>query len=369
MKQWMFKYGLLVVLMGLLSVTAAATGTEIPDNTDEVHLETVDATAGAEAPFDVKDLIFSHIGDAYTWHITTIGHTHIEIPLLVIVKSPKGGFDAFSATKLHHGHTYKGYYLATEGKYAGKVMTRDADGTEVRPLDLSITKNVFALLISAFLVVSMVLSMARWYKKHPLQAPGGFVGMVEVVVEFLRNDVIKANVGADYKKFQSYLMTVFFFILVNNLLGLVPLFPGGANVTGNIAVTFVLALFTMVIVNAFGTKEYWKEVFWPDVPMFLKLPVPLMPIVEVFGVISKPFSLMIRLFANVMAGHTIMLSLVCLIFFTVTMGVTINVAMTTMSVLLSVFMFFVELLVSFLQAYIFTLLSSVYIGLARVKHH
>jgi len=374
MRKWMYKRSVLFALMVLMAGFAVAKPTAVADTVSVAEAATVAGSPSEEAsskaaPLDVKHMIFSHINDAYTWHITTIGHTHIEIPLLIIVKAPEGGLKAFSAAKLHHGHVYEGFYLATDGKYAGKVVTKAADGKEVRPLDVSITKNVLALLVSSLLVVMIVLIVARWYKKHPLQAPGGFVGTIEVVVEFLRNDVIKSNVGPDYRKFQSYLMTVFFFILINNLLGLVPLFPGGANVTGNIAVTFVLALFTMVIVNVFGTKAYWKEVFWPEVPMFLKLPVPLMPIVEIFGVISKPFSLMIRLFANVMAGHTIMLSLVSLIFFTVTMGTAINAVMTTMSVLLSVFMFFVELLVSFLQAYIFTLLSSVYIGLARVKHH
>lgn len=335
-------------------------------------LFTAFANAGSEnkeKPLDVKEMIFEHINDSYTWHIATIGETHVEVNLPVIVYSKEKGLNVFLSDKLHGEYPYNGFYLNEEGKYAGKVVEVNSKGEVVRPFDFSITKNVLALLISASLVLIIILLVARWYRKHPMQAPGGFIGMIEAVVEFLRDDVIKANVGADYKKFQPYLMTVFFFILVNNLLGLVPVFPGGANVTGNIAVTFVLALFTMVIVNVFGTKTYWKEVFWPEVPVFLKLPVPLMPIVEIFGVISKPFSLMIRLFANVMAGHTIMLSLVSLIFVTATMGTAINAAMTGLSVFLSVFMFFVEILVSFLQAYIFTLLSSVYIGLARVKHH
>lgn len=322
-----------------------------------------------ESPLDMKEMIFDHISDAYTWHITTVGETLIEVKLPVIVHSSERGWFAFFSGKLHGEHPYNGFYISPEGKYAGKVVEKNSAGAVVRPLDVSVTKNVLALLINAFLVLTIILLVARWYRKHPMEVPGGFVGMIEVVVEFLRDDVIKSNVGPDYKRFQPYLMTVFFFILVNNLLGLVPLFPGGANVTGNIAITLVLALFTMAIVNVFGTKTYWKEVFWPDVPIFLKLPVPLMPIVEIFGLISKPFSLTIRLFANVMAGHTVMLSLVSLIFVTVTMGVAINSTMTAISVLLSVFMFFVEILVSFLQAYIFTILSSVYIGLARVKHH
>ncbi|MDP4277823.1 MAG: F0F1 ATP synthase subunit A [Bacteroidota bacterium] len=320
-----------------------------------------------EAPLDAKKLIFSHIGDDYTWHITKIGRTELKVSFLVILYDKGDGWYAFPASYLEEGHSYKGFYLAKDGKYAGKVVEKSAQGQEIRPLDLSITKNVFALFFASAILLSIFLSLAGWYKRHPLKAPGGFVAMVESVIEFLRSD-IKASVGSDYPRFQPYLLTAFFFILMNNLIGLIPFFPFGANVTGNIAVTFILAMFTMVIVNVFGTGTYWKDIFWPEVPMFLKAPVPLMPIIELFGVISKPFSLMVRLFANIMAGHTIMISLVCLIFFTVSMGAALNAGMTVLSVLLSVFMFFVELLVSFLQAYIFTLLSSVYIGLSRVKH-
>ena len=150
-------------------------------------------------------------------------------------------------------------------------------------------------------------------------------------------------------------------------MGLIPIFPGGANVTGNIAITLVLALFTFVIVNIFGTKHYWKDVFWPDVPWWLKVPIPMMPFIEFFGVFTKPFALMIRLFANIMAGHTIILALTCLIFITVSMGLLVNFGMTIVSVLFCAFMNCLELLVACLQAYIFTLLSANYIGLAKVK--
>jgi F-type H+-transporting ATPase subunit a len=152
-------------------------------------------------------------------------------------------------------------------------------------------------------------------------------------------------------------------------MGLVPVFPGGANVTGNIAITFVLALFTMLSVNLFANKVYWKEIFWPDVPWWLKVPIPLMPIIEVFGVISKPFALMIRLMANIMAGHTIILSLVCLIFISAKMGAVMTGGMTLFSVVLTIFMSLLELLVAYIQAYVFTLLSAVFIGISRAKHH
>ena len=156
---------------------------------------------------------------------------------------------------------------------------------------------------------------------------------------------------------------------MSNLLGLVPIFPGGANVTGNIAVTLVLALATTFAVNVFGNKEYWKEILWPDVPVWMKVPIPLMPAIELFGIISKPFALTIRLFANILAGHTVLIALSCLVFITVSMGPAMNGVMTVFSVLLSVFMMVLELLVAYIQAYVFTMLSSVFIGLSRKEHH
>jgi F-type H+-transporting ATPase subunit a len=165
------------------------------------------------------------------------------------------------------------------------------------------------------------------------------------------------------------LLTVFFFIFINNILGLIPIFPGGANVTGNIAITFVLAICTFLIVNFSGTKEYWREILWPDVPLWLKAPVPLMPVIELVGIFTKPFALMIRLFANMLAGHSIVLGLTALVFVTVSLGPVMNTSMTVVSVVFSVFIAFVELLVAYIQAYIFTMLSAVFIGLARVEPH
>jgi F-type H+-transporting ATPase subunit a len=192
---------------------------------------------------------------------------------------------------------------------------------------------------------------------------------MEMFIMNINDDVIKPCIGKDYKRFAPYLLTVFFFIFLNNLMGLIPIFPGGANVTGNIAITFVLALCTFVIVQVFGTKEYWKEIFWPDVPLWLKVPIPIMPAIEVVGVFTKPFALMIRLFANILAGHSIVLGLTCLVFVTVKLGVTMNTSMSVVSVLFSVFINLVELLVAYIQAYVFTMLSAVFIGLARVEPH
>lgn len=256
-----------------------------------------------------------------------------------------------------------------EGPYEGKIVER-IDGEDVRPLDLSITKTAFALMLNSLILICIVLGVARWYKKRTVEkaVPKGFVGAVEMFVMMVHDDLIKSCVGRDYKRFAPYLLTVFFFIFVNNLMGLIPFFPGGANVSGNIAVTLVLALCTFLAVNLFGTREYWKEIFWPEVPAWLKVPVPMMPAIELVGIFTKPFALMIRLFANMMAGHAVILSLTCVIFVTVSMGAAVNASMTFVSVLFSIFMNLLELLVAFLQAYVFTMLSAVFIGLARVRH-
>lgn len=267
------------------------------------------------------------------------------------------------SSRLAHGAEYGGYRIAAEGPYEGKIVER-IDGEDVRPLDLSITKTAFALMLNSLILICIVLGVARWYKKRTVEkaVPKGFVGAVEMFVMMVHDDLIKSCVGRDYKRFAPYLLTVFFFIFVNNLMGLIPFFPGGANVSGNIAVTLVLALCTFLAVNLFGTREYWKEIFWPEVPAWLKVPVPMMPAIELVGIFTKPFALMIRLFANMMAGHAVILSLTCVIFVTVSMGAAVNASMTFVSVLFSIFMNLLELLVAFLQAYVFTMLSAVFTG-------
>ena len=192
---------------------------------------------------------------------------------------------------------------------------------------------------------------------------------MEMLITMLIDDVIKPNVGEGYRRYTPYLLTVFFFIFLSNLMGLLPVFPGGANVTGNIAVTLALALCTFLVVNFLGNKEYYKEIFWPDVPTWLKVPVPLMPLIELFGVFVKPFALTIRLFANILAGHTALLAFVCIIFITMSVNTYIGSGMTVVSVFFTVFMNFLELLVAFIQAFVFTILSSVFIGLSRPEHH
>ena len=243
------------------------------------------------------------------------------------------------------------------------------DGTIARPFDISITKNVASLMITALLLIALVLGTARWYRRHDASeegSPKGFAGLMEMMVMMVNDDLIKPSIGEHcYRKYAPYLLTVFFFIFLSNLLGIVPFFPGGANVTGNIAVTMVLALCTFFAINIFGNRHYWKEILWPDVPVFLKFPIPIMQTIELFGMISKPFSLMVRLFANIMAGHAMILGLVAVIFVTVKLGPVINGSMTVIAMLFGVFMDCLELLVAFIQAYVFTMLSAVFIGLSR----
>ena len=353
--------------VSVMAAEPAVTGQDTPADTPEVT-EQAEAAANSseDSSIDIKSLIFGHIGDAYEWHITKIGQKDIVIPLPVIVRSSTG-WHCFLSSKLEEG-PYKGLYCAEGGKYDGKIVEKDASGNEIRPLDISITKNVAGLMINAVIVVLLILGCARWYRKHDVlkEAPKGVAAIIEPVVTFINDDVIKGSIPAEVSgKYAPYLLTVFFFILVNNLMGIIPVFPGGANTTGNIAITLVLALCTFLAVNVFADRHYWKDIFWPEVPWWLKVPLPLIPITELFGIFTKPFALMIRLFANIMAGHAVILSFVSIIFITVKMGPAINGTMTFVSVFFGIFMDLLELLVAFIQAYVFTMLSAVFIGLAH----
>lgn len=336
-----------------------------------IMLALVPAIAGADAvhgsdeeKVDVAGLVFGHIGDSYGWHITTWKGHHVTIPLPCIVHSSTG-WHVFMSSELEHGGIHEGLYLSEENK----IMELMPDGSSSRPFDISITKNVASLIFSALLLIFIVLWTARWYKRHDAVkegAPKGFRGLMELLVMMVTDDLIRPSVGENhYRKYAPYLLTVFFFIFLSNLLGIVPFFPGGANVTGNIAVTMVLALFTFFMVNLFANRHYWKEILWPEAPIFLKFPLPIMQIIEIFGMISKPFSLMVRLFANILAGHAMILGLVAVIFVTAKLGPVINGSMTLITMVFGVFMDCLELLVAFIQAYVFTMLSSVFIGMSR----
>ena len=322
--------------------------------------------ADDEVDLDIQEYLMGHVGDAYEWHITTVNGKPVSVPLPVILYSKGSGWHCFSSRHLEEGE-HEGFYISSSEKYAGKIVERNAAGEEVRPLDLSITKNVLALMVNSLLLVILVLMAARWYRRHDAveEAPKGFAGLMEMMVTMVEDDIIKECVGPDYKRYSPYLLTAFFFIFINNLMGIVPFFPGGANVTGNIAVTLVLAVCTFLAINLGGNKHYWKDILWPDVPTWLKVPLPLMPLIEIIGLFTKPFSLMVRLFANILAGHCMILGVIAVIFLTAKMGVGMNAGLSAVAILLGVFMDLLELLVAFLQAYVFTMLSAVFIGMSR----
>lgn len=323
-------------------------------------------------PVDVKSIVFDHIGDSYEWHITDWGKNKISIHLPVIVYSHATGWHIFFSSRFEENHgIYEGLHIASgDSKYAGKIVELNDAGEEIRPFDISITKIVLSMLINSVILMIIILSVARWYKKRPqgAKSPGGFIGMMEMLIIMINDDVIKSGVGPNYRKFAPYLLTAFFFILINNFMGLIPLFPGGANVTGNIAITFVLSLCSFIAINFFSTKHYRKDIFWPDVPLWLKFPVPMMPFIEFFGVFIKPVALMIRLFANMLSGHMAIVVLISLVFIAADMGPVLQGSLTVASFLFSLFMNALEVLVAFIQAYVFTMLSAVFIGLAQEKH-
>ena len=346
----------------VLSLFLSTTGVEAAE-----HHENDDNTE----VFDLKDMIFSHLSDGYDWHLFTLGEKHVSIPLPVILKSEERGWFVFMSSRFEHGHaSYQGFQISHSEEYNRKIVEIASNGDEIRPFDLSITKNVASILMTSIVLLLVFISLARGYKKNPLKSRRGFSGTLEMLVLSIYDDVIKPCVGKDYKKFAPYLLTAFFFIFTSNLLGLIPLFPGGANVTGNISVTFALAVCTFLITNLYGTREYWREIFWPDVPILLKVPIPIMPFVEILGVITKPFALMVRLFANMMAGHMILLVLVGLIFiFYGMIGPAVASGVSLLSLFFSIFMLTLDVLISFIQAYVFTMLSAIFIGLARVEPH
>lgn len=328
-----------------------------------VHLE--EKGHQAEKKLNAGKLIMEHIADAYDWHIATVGHTHISIPLPVIIKDERG-LHVFSSSRFEHGHAaYEGYKLEE-----GKIVAVNADGSENHEAtfyDFSITKNVASMLIAGAILCLLVLSVAGRYKKNGVSAPKGFQSFLEPLILFIRDDVAKPSIGKKYEKFMPFLLTIFFFILINNLFGLIPFFPGGANVTGNIAVTLVLAVFTFAITSFSGNKNYWGHIFMPPgVPGWL---LPLMIPIEIIGMLNKPIVLTIRLFANITAGHIIILGFFSLIFVFAEMSTGLGFGVSVFSVAFTTFMSFLELLVAFLQAYVFTLLSSLYFGMAVEEHH
>lgn len=332
--------------------------------------------SGEPKKFDAGKFIMEHVMDSHEWHIMKIGPTHISIPLPVILYTREKGLSVFFSSRFHHGtQPYKGYLIAEEGPHEGKIVQANPDGTingeAPLPVDLSITKTVAAMLISMIIILLVFIPLARKYTKNPGKAPSGFQSLVEPVILFVRDDIAIPSIGIHrYEKFMPYLLTAFFFILVNNLMGLIPIPPGGANVTGNVAITALLAIFTFMITTFSTNRNYWKHIFnAPGVPWWLKFPIPLMPFIELLGVFTKPLVLCIRLFANILAGHFIALSFIVMIFIFGQINWIAGYGSSIVSVLFYVFMTMLELLVAFIQAYVFTLLSALYFGMAKEEGH
>lgn len=319
---------------------------------------------------DPKAIIFEHLGDGYGWEVPFDHHHRIPLPVIVYASD---GFHCFSSSHITHGETYVDggctFRIAPEdSKYKGKVV-EIVDGEEVRPWDFSITKNVCALFITVLIVAGVFLWLAAFLRRHPYKAPRKGLGAVEACVTFVYDGVIKPILGPQAKRFAPYLLSVFFFILVMNLMGLIVIFPGGANLTGNIAVTLVLSICTFLVTNIFANRHYWKEIFWPDVPLWLKFPIPIMPVIEIFGMFTKPAALTVRLFANMMGGHMIVITLTLLIFIFSAIAPVAGGAATVVSLIFSIFMLLIDTLVSFIQAYVFTMLSAIFIGIAQEQPH
>ena len=354
MKKWFLALtAMLVTLMSPLTLCA-----EKADSVEQNEL-------------NPKEIIFEHLGDGYGWEVPFNHHKRIPLPVILIGKD---GVHCFMSSKVEHGEVYDDggalFKIAGENsKYKGKIVQIMPDGSEYRPWDISITKNVLALFIACFLVIWTVYAVKKWYKNKGYKAPRNLTGALEALIEFIYKGVIRPTLGDRSAKFAPYLLTVFFLILYLNLLGLIVVFPGGANLTGNIAVTLVLAFFTFIATNLFGTKHYWKEIFWPDVPLWLKFPIPIMPLIELFGVFTKPAALTVRLFANMLGGHMIVIVLTLLIFIFATMGAAVAGATTVVSVLFSLFMLLIDVLVSFIQAYVFTMLSTLFISFGQERGH
>jgi F-type H+-transporting ATPase subunit a len=340
--------------------------------------------ANEEKEFNVSEMIMHHIKDAHEWHLYGPEHGGTSIYLPVILMD--NGLKTFSSKHLYHGEEVtvdvkeEGgslHYIKGVGPAAGYAMYHEEiyklnaagelhfDGEHphnAQPMDFSITKNVMSLLMGAFLVLIVMFSVAKFYRKNGAVAPKGLAKFFEPIIVMVRDDIAKANIDEHkYEKYVPYLLTIFFFIWFNNMLGLVPFLPGGANLTGNITVTLFLAVCTLLVTLFSGNKNYWGHIFWmPGVPVPMKF--FMMPI-EIIGIFTKPFALMIRLFANITAGHIIVLALISIIF------VNKNVAWAGLSVPMALFISILEVLVAFLQGFLFAMLSALFIGAAVEEAH
>ena len=366
---------IMLFLIPFFSVNAQVQNQKVRDSLAEMS-----NISGKEKPetakFNPGEMIVEHVVDNHEWHIAEIGHHDIYVPLPVLFFY-EGKFYAFWSNKLHNGKSYLDFAIGEKAPNKGKIYSLKSEKMGInapKVYDFSITKTVLAIFISVFLLLFIFISVANKYKAGNKKAPSGMQNLLEPLILFVRDDIAKSSIGEKrYERYMPYLLTIFFFILLNNLLGIIPIFPGGANVTGNIAVTGVMAVCTLIITSFTGTKHYWLDIVnTPGVPWWLKVPIPLMPVVEIIGIVTKPFVLMVRLFANMTAGHIIILGFVSIIIiFGQKFGTAVGVSAGIPTVAFMVFMDLLELLVAFIQAYVFTLLSALYFGLAYIEpeHH
>lgn len=357
---------LLYILFSFLIITSfsSVSFAEEPHTSNEQHVHSEaphDATHEGlheekHEKFNAGEVIMHHITDSHEWHFFSIGHTHVTLPLPCILYNTTHGLSVFLYSKFEHGQlTYHEYRLNEKHKI------ETLDGSKF--FDISITKNVLQMMIGALILFLIMSSAARKYK-NGIKSPSGMQNLIEVLVSFVRDEVVKPMLGKNTDKYLPYLLTIFFFIWINNLLGLL---PGSANVTGNIAVTITLALFTFIITMFSSTKHYWHHMLTaPGVPMGVK---PILILVEVLSIFTKPFALLIRLFANMTAGHLIVLSFLSLIFIFAEMSTIAGVGISIFSVAFATFIYALELLVAVLQAYIFVNLSSLFISEALAGGH
>jgi F-type H+-transporting ATPase subunit a len=333
--------------------------------------------------FDANEVIFGHIMDAHEFHFLSYGPKenpkHVTIPLPVILYSPQRGLDVFMSSKFHHGHAeYKDYVVLTEHNRAelgldpkkffiGQIVpVKDGKfDPSVRVYDVSLTRNVVQMILALSILIWIMLAVAKRYKKGEgvQTAPKGMQNTIETVVNFVKDEVAKPALGHKYQKYLPFLLTIFFFILINNIFGLI---PGSANVTGNIAFTLVLSVISFVVILFSSNKHYWGHIFNPPVPMGVK---PILVPVEILGVFTKPFALMIRLFANMVAGHILIICLISLIFILGALNQYVGIGFSPVSIGFTIFIYFIEILVAFLQAFIFTMLTAVFIGQAFEGSH
>jgi F-type H+-transporting ATPase subunit a len=349
----------LAIFFALFSFSAFANEPETAPHAPEPQVVTAADEHGpvaaegdhAEKPVDIAAVAFEHILDAHSWHLWGEGHEAVAIPLPVIIYSSTKGLQIFSSARFEHGHaSYNGYKLEDE-----TIVSEDA---AENVYDFSITKNVAQLLLTATILFLLFTSIARAYKTTGVtSAPKGKQSFFEPLITFVRDDIAKSNIGHSSDKYVPYLLTVFFLILINNVLGLIPI---GANLTGNIAFTFVLSVITLIVTNVNAKGPYWHHIFAPPAPKGL---YPILVPLEIVGIFTKPFALMIRLFANITAGHIIVISLVGLIFVFKTLWI------SPVAVGFALFIDVLECLVALLQAYIFTLLTALFIGSAAADHH